>query len=240
MYPQQATQNDQQIIKTREDPKPIVLGRLESEPVARFKLNVADDVPCSWAKDKDEIGPEQLRPRIEPWLTALAQSEHLSLLIGSGLTHAVHKLATGDVFRGWMETIEIKTFADVIKNEAEHSAKMAGRGTANFEDQLRVANELIRGLEIIISGKNRKTIQNNLNCLQRELTNALETFASSILEAERNLASAPDDQRKYAFNYLVGFLMSLQVEPAPANCFISSQLTMIAISKRVRMLRGCV
>ena len=49
---------------------------------------------ASWLKS-DEFDQKDLRNRIEPWLTSLVQSEHLSLLIGSGITHAVHRIATG-------------------------------------------------------------------------------------------------------------------------------------------------
>lgn len=199
-------QDGQQIIKTRDDPEPVVLDRLDApeDPYKPYKANGK----CSWAKDGEAFGPEKLRPRIEPWLTALVQSEHLSLLVGSGLPQAVHQLAV-DKLVPWMGTINIKTFKDEIETEANRSAKAAGRDSANFEDQLRVANELLRGLEIIASTKaedapERKQIEG----LRQELTEALKSFAASILKAERNLASEPDEKRENAFNYLVSFLMS--------------------------------
>ena len=51
-------------------------------------------VQASWLTG-ETFGHRELRNRIEPWLTSLFQSEHLSLLAGSGLTHAVHYLAAG-------------------------------------------------------------------------------------------------------------------------------------------------
>ena len=48
-------------------------------------------------KIEDELDTERLRKEIEPSLTALSQSEHLSLLIGSGFSLAAsllsHKLS---------------------------------------------------------------------------------------------------------------------------------------------------
>lgn len=199
-------QDGQQIIKTRDDPKPVVLDRLDApkDPYKPYKANVT----CSWAKEGEAFGPEKLRPHIEPWLTALVQSEHLSLLVGSGLPQAVHQLAV-DKLVPWMGTINIKTFKYEIETEANRSAKAAGRDTANFEDQLRVANELLRGLEIIASTKTEDAPERKqIEGLRQELTEALRDFAATILKAERNLASEPDEKRENAFNYLVSFLMS--------------------------------
>ncbi|MDI6638071.1 MAG: SIR2 family protein [Bacillota bacterium] len=199
-------QDGQQIIKTRDDPRPFVLDRLDApqDPYKPFKANVT----CSWAKAGEEFGPEKLRPRIEPWLTALVQSEHLSLLVGSGLTHAVHGLATGKALPG-MRAKEFQTLQAEIAAEAKRTAKAAGRDSGNFEDQIRAVNELLRGLEIIASTKTEDAPERKqIEGLRRELTEALESFAASILEAERNLACAPDEKRENAFNYLVSFLMS--------------------------------
>lgn len=214
-------QSGQQVIKTREDPGPIVFNRLDKpgDPYKPFVLGRLDEsedidklskarVTCSWAKADEEFGPEKLRERIEPWLTALVQSEHLSLLVGSGLTHAVHYLATNEALAG-MRTITFKTFMRQIETEANRTANAAGRECANFEDQLRVANELLRGLEIIVSTETEDASERQqIEGLRQELTEAIRSFATSILEAERNLSSAPDEKRENAFNYLVSFLVS--------------------------------
>jgi hypothetical protein len=92
----QQNQEKQQIIKTRDDTGPVILEQGNNE--SSFKIK--EGKSCSWAKSEDEITPEKLRERIEPWLTALFQSEHLSLLIGSGLTTAVHFLATKEPATG--------------------------------------------------------------------------------------------------------------------------------------------
>lgn len=201
-------QDGQQIIKTRDDPIPVILDRSDVPQDANKPFKLSANMTCSWAKAGEEFGPEKLRPRIDPWLTALVQSEHLSLLVGSGLTHAVHGLATGKALPG-MRAKEFQTLQAEIVAEAKRTAKAAGRDSGNFEDQIRAVNELLRGLEIIASTKTedapeRKQIED----LRRELTEALESFSASILEAERNLASAPDEERENAFNYLVSFLMS--------------------------------
>ncbi len=200
--------NGEQLLKTRDDSVPIRLNggieKRESGPV--FEL--APEAQCSWARLGAEIGPEELRPRIEPWLTALVQSEHLSLLVGSGLTQAVHGLATDKPLSG-MGRISLGTLDEEIDAEARRVAGLAGRDGGNVEDQIRAATELLRGLEIIASAKPREAPEHILvSVLRDRLTKALDSFAGSLLEGERHLVSAPNDRREQAFNYLVSFLMS--------------------------------
>ncbi|MBU4444336.1 SIR2 family protein [bacterium] len=184
------------IIKTRDD---YSLVRFVEGDEGRFKVDADSD--CSWAGKEKEFNMKDLRQRIEPWLTSLFQSEHLSLLIGSGLTHAVHKLAVGTVAIG-MGTSNFSVFNAKITNVAKTSAKKANRKEGNFEDQLRVANELLGGLKIL-SSENKKTIN-----LGVDIENKLNDFAKSILDSESGIAYAEESKRTEAFNILVNFLMS--------------------------------
>lgn len=196
-----------QVLKTRDDHAPVFLDRI-AEPLGADPFTLRTGSECSWAQSEEAVGPEKLRPRIEPWLTALVQSEHLSLLIGSGLTHAVHRMATDDSLPG-MGSVTFECLTDEIAQEARRSAIKAGREDGNFEDQVRVANELLRGLEILAtqeledSEKNKQIVR-----LRTSLKGALRSFARSILQAERGLATSAAKKRKQAFNYLVSFLMS--------------------------------
>lgn len=198
----------EQILKTRDDTVPVQL-RGETAPAdSTRQFKVTPEAKCSWAKAEEVFGPERLRPRIEPWLTALVQSEHLSLLVGSGLTHAVHGLAREEALPG-MGAISFDVLDKEIEEEARRAAELAGRRTGNFEDQIRAANELLRGLEIIASTKAADAPeQKQIKTLRTGLTNALGSFARSILEGERALVSAPAEKREQAFTYLVSFLMS--------------------------------
>ena len=194
------------ILKSRDDSSPVWMDRVESSTEPTFTLSAS--VTSSWAKDGETFGSEKLRPRIEPWLTALVQSEHLSLLVGSGLTHAIHRIATDKASPG-METVEFDAFNDEISTEAERVAESAKREKGNFEDQIRAASELLRGLEILAAVKDESDQQHQqVEALRKGLANIIESFAVSILKGERNLASANPDEREQAFNYLVSFLMS--------------------------------
>ena len=180
------------ILKVRDDYEPLKFVALDDY---KFKV-ISEPIPL-WAKE--ELTIKDLRSRIEPWLTSLFQSEHLSLLAGSGLTHAIHLLAAKKGAAG-MYKLELKNFADQINTKANESAKLAKRKEDNLEDQLRVANELLRGLEIQGDDKTEE--------LRAEIKNGMEEFASSILKSEEGIAIADEHHREEAFNTLVTFLMS--------------------------------
>lgn len=196
-----------QVIKTRDDHSPVRIEyeAPQSDPNRPFVIPAGEE--CFWMKDEEPFGSEVLRPRVEPWLTALVQSEHLSLLIGSGLTHAVHNIATGSVMAG-MNSVTFGVLDDAISVEAQRIAQTAGRQKGNFEDQIRVANELLRGLEILPPSETETSPNSEVHALRAAVDKALEDFASSILQAERNLELSDDTKRNEAFSYLVNFLMT--------------------------------
>jgi len=193
--------NRNQILKTRDDKAPVEF--FERSDSDCFVLSEGSD--SSWIASDEEIGPDKLRPRIEPWLTALFQSEHLALLAGSGLSHAVHNLATGKLLPGMSET-SFTNYNSEILHKARESARLSGRRGGNIEDQIRIANELIRGLEILSS--NNMQLEESLELLRAELRSILDGFAVSILKGENGLVQADTQKREEAFNYLVSFLMS--------------------------------
>ena len=207
-------ETNEQIIKTREDAGPV---RMEydtnsSDEDKGFKLS--PNVKCSWAESDKPFGWDKLSTRIEPWLNALTQSEHLSLLVGSGLTHAVHEIATDSSIEV-MPQIPFGDFDNEILAEVKRIAQSTQRGEGNLEDQIRIANELLRGLEILASGeKYRDSCNKHANTLRCNLTMVLESFSSSILRSEHNLITSCARKRENAFNYLVSFLMSFANRPS--------------------------
>jgi len=180
-------------LKVRDDVKPIQF----SGSAGNYKLKEGATSP--WA-GRTDFSYTDLRHRIEPWLTSLFQSEHLSLLAGSGLTHAVHHSAVKKSAAG-MEALALSNYQTEINQAAGQAAQAAGRASGNLEDQLRVANELLRGLEIL--QKNGEA-----DALRTELQSGMQAFAESILASEAGIANAHDEQREQAFNTLVTFLMS--------------------------------
>ncbi len=144
----------------------------------------------------DEVEKKDWRKKIEPWLTAVFQSEHFSLLVGSGLTTAVTALAESNSQE--MSRVDFKEFKDEIKQWADSSAKNMDRGRANFEDDLRAAMELLAGLQIQQAVK--------ANALKTEIDTQLSDFIKNILKTENSYYSA--EKSIEAINYLKSFLIS--------------------------------
>lgn len=191
------------IIKVRDDREPIVF-RLTSD---KKKFSLEAGRCLTWCSE-GVFEKGDLRARVEPWLTSLFQSEHLSLLIGSGLTTAIQYAACEKTNNCMNEETEFTVFSDEIKGAANQSAEAAGRGASNIEDQIRVANELIKGLNIM-KGDNEGVIPaKKIETLSSDLEHVIETFANNILAIERDIFSAKKGKGDAAFSKLVLFLMS--------------------------------
>ena len=180
------------IIKTRDDHELILINQ------NRCILNPNNS---EWGLSNNEtVSNSVLRKRVEPWLTSLFQSEHLSLLCGSGLTNAVNLLAgaTGGTTMG---ATTFTKYKDEIEEAAKASAEASGRGSGNIEDQIRVANDLLRGLKILKKDGEAKELETELNTI-------ISGFAKSILESEKGIAIAEEKKRENACSVLVNFLLS--------------------------------
>jgi hypothetical protein len=187
------------ILKVRDDDQ-VFKFELDSEG----KYKPPEDTNVSWIKG-GELTIQDLRNRIEPWLTALFQSEHLSLLVGSGLTKAIQKIATDGApsksSTTGMDTVSFDVYSDEIEKAVQESAKKSEREKGNIEDQIRVVNELLAGLEIIGEPKKEE--------LYKNLEKTLKNFAASILKTENDIATTVNEtERDEAFSVLTSFLMS--------------------------------
>jgi hypothetical protein len=158
----------------------------------------------------EDITPEKAldqRKNIEPWLSAIFQSEHFSLLIGTGLTNAICYMA--GVKPQDMGRLQLThKYKDFIKSHAESTAKNLDRGEANIEDDIRSANELITGLKILQNEEADK--------LRSELDTQLYGFIGNVLKTENefylklNGESNLEDHEKAlrSFTLLKSFLLS--------------------------------
>jgi hypothetical protein len=108
-----------------------------------------------------------------------------------------------------MEAQGIAAYADELKKEVQRAATASGRAGGNIEDQIRAANELLRGLEILALTRGEKSAEGKgAVALRLALDQELGRFADSILLGERGLLESEPSAREKAFNYLVSFLMS--------------------------------
>lgn len=151
---------------------------------------------------EEEIIPDDLKREIEPWLSAIFQSEHLSVLIGSGLTSSVASIAGVKPQEMWR--LDLKSeLADKVKDKADKTALRMNRGEANIEDDIRIALELINGLNIIDDKR--------VGILSHELNEKLKLFIKSILLTEKeflNKLVAEEEGAIRSFNLLKSFVLS--------------------------------
>ena len=191
--PQKILKERGNIIKTRDDYNLILVD-------SEGKVQNSED--CNWLSDESDtpLDNKAFRSRIEPWLTSLFQSEHLSLLCGSGITNAISFLAraeSGTTMGGATFT----NYKNEIESAAQESAKASGRENGNIEDQIRTANDLLRGLKILGETNKAQTLEQELNSIVSE-------FAISILKSEKGIAAAVEEKRENAYRVLVNFLLS--------------------------------
>lgn len=160
----------------------------------------------------EEPAPSEWRPKIEPWLSAIFQSEHFSLLVGSGLTNALGFLA-GISAQGMGRLPLEGTYKDKVKKSADGSASAMERGEANLEDDFRVSLELLRGYQILEDELQKP--------LKQELDEKLNSFIKQILGTERAFKDKLNSSDEgvsgtaiTAFNYLHSFLLSFSSRAA--------------------------
>lgn len=196
---------NENLIKIRDDRSPIVLTK-EKDSVEYYLKD--PNQTSSWIprKGKKPITRIDLRQAIEPWLTSLVQSEHLSLLIGSGLSTAIEMIACETSSSAMKPPKLTNRFAQEIASYANKISARNNRGFANIEDYIRVMNDLLQGFEIL--GTNNSEYQSTLNTLRLEFDRILFDFVQSISKLENNINDADEFKKEIAFTYLESFLMS--------------------------------
>lgn len=158
----------------------------------------------SWSDlPTDDDGLDQFiataRKRIEPWLSAVFQAEHLNLLIGSGFTTAIGYIA-GAAATGMAKVTFGSEYDKQIDDYATSEAALMGRGAANIEDQFRSALAVYEGLKIIDAAK--------AEALKGAMDVQLKAFLDSLLVTEAGLAGAEKERRIAAQGALQSFLLS--------------------------------
>ncbi len=167
-----------------------------NQHIYRCGPNESSELSEDHLKDVDK-----LRKHIEPWLTAVFQSEHLSLLLGSGFTSGIAIAAGGkDANMAKCEWSCKDDSNSKVDEYADISAKACGRGSANFEDQIRAAIQLYAGLAVM---DDKRAV-----LWKTEINNQLKFFMDTILDSERSIIKAENTKKQLADDLLVSFLLS--------------------------------
>lgn len=155
----------------------------------------------------------QHREHVEPWLSALFQAEHLSVLVGNGLTMAIAKAAGIPCVDMNPAPFECR-YTDEVTRAAREGAKRLRRKEPNVEDQVRTINELIGGLRIL-AGDGDKGLRLDAATALQEWKSALDITLRGLLQrllaTERGiaaaLAAAQDHASGLVRRLLGGFLL---------------------------------
>jgi hypothetical protein len=160
-------------------------------------LKINNDFDCFNKEEVDEKKVSTLRGQIEPWLTSIFQSEHFSLLVGTGLSTGLSKLA--NVKPQAMGRISFTLFKDYINEWSDESAKVLGRGIANIEDDFRTAIELLQGLMIVKDHQSE--------ALEAEINSRLNSFIRSIIKTENEFIKSTnyEDVLSILKSFLISF-----------------------------------
>ena len=162
----------------------------------KFKIDNQEKAP--------EKSPADLEKEIEPWLTALFQSERLNLLVGSGLTISQQKIATNQDTQ-FMKTFKFDVFSKQIEKSSKKLAKQNERKSPNIEDQLNVVNTLLAGLKIYTENNNNKELKNKIKQLEKNKKKVLESFIKQVLSVEKEIINNQESIEKYLIPFLMSF-----------------------------------
>lgn len=153
----------------------------------------------------------RLRREIEPWLSALFQGEHLSLLLGSGFTIGIAALADTEATRMTMLDTPGFALAPKVSSAAARAAASSARGTPNLEDQIRTLSQLLTGLEIL-EDERREGCRMTLNSVMKRFFESICTTEEDIRTAVLAAPTTPTaDATKRA---LVSFLLTFAARSA--------------------------
>lgn len=157
--------------------------------------------------DQSPAGNAPPREEVEPWLAAILQAEHLSLLLGNGFTIAVSGLSGSDApkMNAAVEVVNVDLQARVAAHATQSAAAM-GRGEPNLEDYLRTALALEAGLRI--AGDDERA-----DAVRAGIDSALDRLLQAIVASERGIAANgdthPGGTGDLTVNgYLVSFLLT--------------------------------
>src|SRR5690625_3024556 len=120
--------------------------------------------------------------RVEAWLAALLQTEHLSLLIGNGLSAAAGSMAgkLPPLMSRQLSEDEEAPFPR-IREFAKESAQNVGRDV-NLEDEIRAAMMLADGLAVLGDESKEDSVRAAIEAAMSSILNEVLGFERNIWE----------------------------------------------------------
>lgn len=179
---------------------------LKVGPKVDYNAKNPDQVSAEDGADTETIKNQlidQYRKCIEPWLSSLFQSEHLSLLLGSGFTTAIANKCCCNA-QGMDYDVEKfpESHREILDTHTRVTAESIRLSKPNIEDQIRVLSQSIDGLEALGDSINADAFRVSLNAL-------LSSFLKGLLETESGIGKKLFESiEEGPINTLIPFLMS--------------------------------
>jgi hypothetical protein len=149
--------------------------------------------------------------KVEPWLTALMQAEHLNVLLGSGFSISLANVAKSSAKSMALETLT-GAYAAELDAACKKLASAAGRGAPNFEDQIRAMQNLIAGLDVLAAGKGAESKEfKEVEELRTILASLLNAFTEGVLAGESGIREAfekDDEEASIARRLAAAFVLA--------------------------------
>lgn len=197
------------------------------------KTTAAPTATSGWKKHKFQIGEEghetddldQAKKKakeanIQTSLATLLRVEHLSLLVGTGLTTAIGKATNAPPI-----SLDAGNFkadrASAVHAFAEKSAKACNRGKPNAEDDIRAAIQLVAGLQILAADTSAHPdpfldeVRTLAKSWEQALSERFSSLAEDVLAAERTIRKGLTQESGSATRRtLLSFLLSFSMRPS--------------------------
>ena len=147
------------------------------------------------------------RRKVESWLAALIQTEHLALLLGNGISSAVGHLI-GTYPPSMAQHMNVGEDTELVRAHAESSAVQFGR-QANLEDEIRSSLDLLQGLRVLQETARADQVRLAVDHAMTGLLGGVLTFEKALETALRDRTDAALE-----FERLIGrFIMPFASRP---------------------------
>ncbi|WP_342661759.1 hypothetical protein Rruber_05589 (plasmid) [Rhodococcus ruber] len=160
---------------------------MPEEILSKNIVRMGTNSKLTW-DDKNPLESMERR-RAEAWLAALLQSEHLSLLIGNGLSSAVGYM-TGSPPPSMQRSISDSP-TDVltkVQSHAKSTAQAMGRNS-NLEDEIRSAMVLADGLAVLGQDHDEQAVRDAIESAMADLLKGVLKFEKGVWE--HHLSATP-------------------------------------------------
>lgn len=146
------------------------------------------------------------RRRIEAWLAALVQSEHLSLLVGNGLSAAIGQITGTRPPSMWGHlSDEPSSVLRNVQSHASSSAAMMGR-ESNLEDEIRAAMVLADGLAIMGDQSSEREVRDAIQSSMAGLLEGVIEFEKGVWAEHRAASSKAKEVARALLRFLSPFV----------------------------------